>query len=47
MKLTRRNMEHEVVVDDVILRVFNRKPDTFIQRDFGLFMEALLSKLSE
>lgn len=29
-ELTRRNMEHEVVVDDIILRIFNQDPTVYI-----------------
>ena len=29
-EIMRRNMQHEIVVNDIILRVFNKRPDIYI-----------------
>ena len=40
-------MGKEVIVNGIILRIFNRNPSCFIQKEFFAFMSNLLEKLQE
>lgn len=39
-------MEHEVVVNGIILRIFNRNPAIYLQHDFSHFIESLLNQMN-
>ena len=43
-QLTKAKMDHEVVIDGIILRIFNRNPSVYIMHDFTAFMEDLLKE---